>query len=85
MNEMPQDLQMLADLVVNMEIDDSAIAGQDIDQEMVNWYTTRFDMFQQDGCLEAMNAYLARVNRDETVNEFTRLVIMQNALSRLCK
>lgn len=74
------DLEIIAERLQNLSIDDSKVIGQEIDQEKVDWYAERFKRALDDKCPEAITAYLQRLNRD-SVNEITRVVIMHNALN----
>lgn len=64
----------------NLEFDGSAIQGQILEKEKSDWYCSRFAMFLEDGVPGAINCYLQKLQSD-SVNEFTRLYIMQQALS----
>lgn len=74
------DLELIAERLQSLSIDDSKVIGQEIDQEKVNWYLERFKRAMDDGCPEAVTAYLQKLNRD-SANEITRVVIMHNALN----
>lgn len=77
-----RELQSILDLVTNLEIDDSQIRDQKIDDELVAWYATRFDMFVEDGVIAAIGMYLNKLNMRKDVNEITRIAIMHEALNR---
>ena len=81
MKEQKEDMDELLTLVTNVNIDDSKLRGQVIDQEKVNWYTEKFDMFVADNALGAIAGYLQKL-QSENVNEITRMVIMHEALNR---
>lgn len=53
-----------------------------LDEEKVEWYKSRFDMFCEDGVPGAINKYLERLMNDD-VNEHTLAVILYDATSRL--
>lgn len=74
------DLEEIADRISKMSIDDSKIVDQEINQEKVDWYVSRFKQAVDDECREAITAYLQKLYRDD-VNDITRIVIMHEALN----
>lgn len=76
-----ENLDSILNLVSNLQFDESKIAGQIIDEEVVKWYTSRFDMFAEDGVLSAIQCYLNKL-QNEDVNEITKLSVMHEALNR---
>lgn len=84
MSTMGNDLTEIANLLSNFEIDDSNLKGQVVDEDVVAFYTKRFEIFKQDECPLAINVYLNRAQNDENINELTKVAIMQSALQHMC-
>lgn len=76
-----ENLDSILNLVSNLQFDESKIAGQIVDEAVVKWYTSRFDMFVEDGVLSAIQCYLNKLQNDD-VNEITKLSVMHEALNR---
>lgn len=76
-----ENLDSILNLVSNLQFDESKIAGQIVDEVVVKWYTSRFDMFVEDGVLSAIQCYLNKL-QNEDVNEITKLSVMHEALNR---
>lgn len=54
---------------------------QPLDEEKMEWYRRRFDMFCEDGVPNAINVYLEKLMKDD-VNEHTLARILYDATSR---
>ena len=76
-----ENLDSILNLVSNLQFDESKIAGQIVDEVVVKWYASRFDMFVEDGVLSAIQCYLNKL-QNEDVNEITKLSVMHEALNR---
>lgn len=76
-----ENLDSILNLVSNLQFDESKIAGQIVDEVVVKWYTSRFDIFVEDGVLSAIQCYLNKL-QNEDVNEITKLSVMHEALNR---
>lgn len=81
MQKQQNDVNRIADLVSNLKFDGSGLEGQEVDQKLVDWYDARFNMFVEDGCRSAINAYLRKLQSD-ACNELTKLTIMHLALNK---
>lgn len=72
----------------SLTIDVESMKGEVVDSEKVSWYTSRVTMLLEDGCPDAVNAYLNRMCRDD-MNSATRLfclkAIMELQEKYLCK
>ena len=77
-----ENLDRIINIVENLSFDDSAIKGQIIDESVVEWYSSRFSSFIEDGVPAAINAYLSKLQNDDSVNEITRLAVMHEALNK---
>lgn len=75
------EMDEILDLVNNMKFDEDSIKGQTADEVKVAWYCERFDRCIEDGVPSAINCYLQKL-QSETVNEFTRVCILHEALNR---
>ncbi len=77
-------LNRILKAVENLEFDSDSIKGQEVNQEVVDWYSSRFDMLINDGVPSAINCYLQKLNKD-SVNDATRLSVMHEALNKQLK
>lgn len=81
MQELESDVKRIGEYLSNFDFGVEAMVGTTPDQEVVDWYVKRFDMFVEDGCPKAIQPYLERLLKDDC-NQVTKLTIMSNALSR---
>lgn len=79
---MQTETDKILDFVKNMPIDDSELKGQEVNEERLDWYLKRFDLFVKDGVIGAIQPYLIYLQGDSTVNAITRATILHEALNR---
>lgn len=75
-----KDIQDIADKLSAYRLDPEAFKGQVVDEELVEWYKKRFEMFAEDRCRGAIGAYLKKL-QFENCNELTKVVIMYHSLN----
>lgn len=79
--EMNGDIKGIVDGISRLRIDLSGTVGQEVDEDVVKWYRDRFEMLYEDDVLIAINAYLTKANKDQNLNEITRVMILKEATS----
>lgn len=77
-------LDILAERVDSIKFDEEKLKGQVIDESKLEWYSTRFDSFIEDGVPDAINSYLYKLNTED-INDITKIAIMHAALSKQLK
>lgn len=77
------DNESIIRVINNLRLDPSELTGQEADQQVVNWYADRFAMLKEDGCTEAISAYLKKLSRSDC-NELTRALVMKKATEAMC-
>lgn len=76
-----QSAEHVAELVANIHLDPNDYAGQVVDEDLVNWYESRFDMFVADGMRSCITQYMRRAQLENT-NQLTKLVILHSGLNK---
>ena len=64
----------------SLDMKPGSLDGQYLDNELVEWYKSRFEMFIDDGVPQCISIYMEHVQQDESVNSYTRLKILQIGL-----
>lgn len=82
--EAAAETSQIGEALANLNIDVEATLGQEIQQDKFDFYTGRFQMFEDDGAPLAINAYLMLLGKDKDVNEYTRLLIYKYATESMC-
>lgn len=55
--------------------------GQEIDEEVLNWYVQRFKQFKEDNCIDAINAYVHHCTKRTDLNNVTKVAVMQKSIA----
>lgn len=84
-DDMEMQTRSIAEGLANLNIDLSNTVGQTEDQGAIDWYRQRFEMLYADGVPDAMNSYLRKAQRDPNLNDITRVMILKEATSVMCK
>lgn len=71
----------IAELVSGIRLNPDDYVGQVIDEDLVEWYNTRFDMFVADGVRSCITAYMRKAQLENT-NQLTKLVILHLGLNK---
>lgn len=82
---MSEQTKAIAEGIANLKIDLSGTEGQVEDQATIDWYKQRFEMLYADGVMDAINSYLNKAQRDTTMNEITRVMILKEATDIMCR
>ena len=85
LQNMESGVSVIADAIKGLNIDLSGTEGQEVDEEVLEWYKSRFKMFEEDNTLLAINVYLEKLQADKTVNEITRVYVMKEATETICR
>lgn len=71
----------IAELVSGIHLDPNDYAGQEIDEDLVEWYDKRFSMFVEDGVRSCITQYMRKAQLEDT-NQLTKLVILHLGLNK---
>lgn len=76
-NAMQRDMNALIECVEGLTIDVEPLKDESVDEACVDWYRSRVQMLLDDDCPEAINAYLMRLYKDDSVNAVTQLFALK--------
>lgn len=80
MQEDYRNLEKACSIISNLQIDTSQYLGQEIDQDIVEWYRAKFQMFVDDGCRSCIPIYLRKMFNRPEINNITRIAVGRLAL-----
>lgn len=86
-NEMVSKQKKVLELLSNAEIDFTELKKQVVDEDVLNFYCSRFNIFCEDGFADAIDVYLKHMDNDKSINQITKLRIIYAAKSyreRIC-
>lgn len=74
---MSSDLEEVLSYVEGLSIDVDVFKDEVVDESTVDWYKGRVAMLLGDDCPEAVNAYLHRLYKDDSINAATHLFCLK--------
>lgn len=75
LEQLSQQVQYAGEVLSRLNIDTEKLQEQKIDEEVVQWYEKRFNMFIEDGCREAIVAYLKKMKERTDINDVTKIAV----------
>lgn len=81
--ELHETLDKIVSAVDNLKFSFDSMRDQEVDENIINFYRERFQLFVGDSCPAAITAYMQKANQDDSLTDLTKTYIMLAATRAL--
>lgn len=73
----------IADVIKKLRFEKVDLSGQEAQGDVIAFYSDRIKMLHEDGVDDAVFSYLKKLLKDDSVNQYTKLLIEKYAMEVL--